>query len=145
MGCLMDTPIELAKRFCKLETLNVSSTQLTVTQIEAILDVIKNGFTLRHLDISYNNLSLIVDPWILARAVTKLETLNVSSTDLTDTQIALLLSAVREGMAGLDISHNCNIATVDQVVGPSNEQAGVLERHGELPDGPAETGDRNIG
>merc|ERR1712226_1181199 len=78
-----------------------------------LLGEIKNGFTLRHLDISYNNMSL-VEPWDLAWALIKLETLNVSSTDLTDLQITLLLSAVREGMAGLDLSHNCNIATVDR-------------------------------
>ena len=68
----------LAKAVTRLEGVNVSDTDLTVKQVTAILSSIcdNSTLTLKVLDISGNdNVSIVKG--LLARAVTKLDTLNV--------------------------------------------------------------------
>ena len=86
----------LAKAVNKLETLDIELTQLTHQQAAAILSAVSEGSKLTKLIISSNNLSG-VDPGLLAKAVTNLETLNIANTELTQQQAAAILSNVSEG------------------------------------------------
>ena len=88
-----EDPGLLAKVVTKLETLEVRGTRLTQQQAVAILTVVSEGSKLVNLDISGNNLSG-VDTRLLAKAVTKLETLDVSYTKLTQQQSVAILTAV---------------------------------------------------
>ena len=74
-------PVLLAKAVTKLDTLNVKYTKLTQQQAVAILTAVSEGSKLTKPDISWNNLSG-VDPGLLAKAVTKLVTLNIKHTNL---------------------------------------------------------------
>ena len=85
----------LAKAVNKLETLDIELTQLTHQQAAAILSAVSEGSKLTKLIISSNNLSG-VDPGLLAKAVTNLETLNIANTELTQQQAAAILSNVSE-------------------------------------------------
>ena len=89
-------PGMLAKAVAKLVTLNVRRTNLTHQQTVAILTAVSEGSKLTELDISCNNLSGL-DPGLLARAVTKLETLEVIDTKLTQQQAVAILTTVSKG------------------------------------------------
>ena len=86
----------LAKAVTKLETLKVGRTELTKQQAEAILTAVSEGNKLTKLEITQNDL-LGVDPGLLAKAVTKLETLNIKWNKLTEQQCVEVLTAVSEG------------------------------------------------
>ena len=72
----------LARAVTKLETLDVCGTKLTQQQTVAILTAVTEGSKMAKLYIRGNGLSG-VDPGLLVRAVTKLETLDVTYTRLT--------------------------------------------------------------
>ena len=103
----------LAKAVAKLVTLNVRCTNLRHQQTVAILTSVSEGSKLTELDISCNDLSGL-DPGLLARAVTKLETLEVIGTKLTQQQAVAILTTVSEGskLTKLDISWD-NLSGVD--------------------------------
>ena len=79
----------------------------------AILTAVSEGSKLVKLDISCNNLSG-VDTRLLAKVVTKLETLDASFTKLTQQQSVAILTAVNEGskLTKLNIGWN-NLSGVD--------------------------------
>ena len=72
-----------------------------------ILTAVSDGSKLNSLDISDNDLSG-VDPELLAKTVTKLQTLEVTLTKLTHQQAVAIFTAVSEGskLSKLDIGHN---------------------------------------
>ena len=86
----------LAKAVANLKTLDIGSTELTQQQASAILSGVNEGSKMIALNIGENNLSE-VDPGLLAKAVTNLEILDVSRTELTQQQVAAILTAVTEG------------------------------------------------
>ena len=80
----------LAKAAAKLETLDVNNTFLTHEQAVTILTGVSDGSKLTNLHIGGNNIHgklapglSGVDPGLLAKVVTKLETLEVRGTRLT--------------------------------------------------------------
>ena len=85
-------PRLVARAVTRMESVNVSCTQLTEEQLSAILCVICEGSVLKHLDVSINVMSR-VDPDLVARAVTKMDTLKVINTDLREEQIAAIQGA----------------------------------------------------
>ena len=87
----------LARAVTRLEEVKISDTFLTVEQVTAIISDIwdKSTLRLKVLDISRNPSVSKVEPGLLARAVTKLKTLNVTYTKLTVEQE----DAIREAAA----------------------------------------------
>ena len=96
----------LAKAVTKLETLKVGR-KLTKQQAEAILTAVIEGSKLSKLEITQNSL-LGVDPGLLAKAVTKRETLHIKWNKLTEQQCVAILTTVSEGskLTKLHISGN---------------------------------------
>ena len=107
-----EDPGLLARAVTKVETLKVIDAKLTQQQAVAILTV-SEGSKLAKLDISGNDLPE-VDPGLLAKAVTKLKTLDISDTELTQQQAVTILTAFSEGskLTKLYISWN-NLSGVD--------------------------------
>ena len=70
-------PTLLADALNKLETVGLSGTSLTIEQAEALFTAISGGTQLKCLDIAENNLDM-VEPTLLATAVRKLETVDLS-------------------------------------------------------------------
>ena len=105
-------PELLASAVTKLVTVNISCTVLTGEQCEALFTAINEGSQLRSLNIALNNLSTVT-PLLLATAVPKLETVNVSYTGLTSEQGDALFSAINVGsqLRSLKICGN-NLAAV---------------------------------
>ena len=79
----------------RMVTVNVGSTDLTVEQISAIFSDIcdRSSLTLKVLDLSGNYYVGGVEPGLMARAVTRLETVNVRHTDLTVEQKSAIKKA----------------------------------------------------
>ena len=98
-----------------LEAVEISQTQLTVQQLEAIITAIGAGDCLvKRLDISGNNLSTVCHS-LLASAVNMIEEVNLSGTDLTVQQMEAIMTAIVDGdclVTSLDISGN-NLSTVN--------------------------------
>ena len=88
-------PELLAKTIKILETLNVKCGRLTREQTESIFSAISEASQLKSLDISHNNLSS-VEPRMLSRAVTMLESLDVRNGQLTTRQTNSIFAAIRE-------------------------------------------------
>jgi len=75
----------LARAVSKLEVLEVAWSELTAQQTEAILTAVSEDSKLTYLNLSANRL-MSVEPRLLARAVSRLETLDVIGTLLTRQQ-----------------------------------------------------------
>ena len=88
-------PWLLAKVVTNLKKLDVRRTKLTHQQVVAILTAISEGSKLQVLRLSMNNLSS-VDPVLLAKVVTRLESLEISHAELTQQQAVAVLIAVSE-------------------------------------------------
>ena len=103
----------LARAVTKVEALNVTYTQLTQQQAGEILTAVSEGNRLTKLSISHNDLSGI-EPELLAKAVTKLEFLNVINTKLTQQQVVAIFTALSEEnkLTELFISEN-DLSQVD--------------------------------
>ena len=97
----------LARAVTKVETLKVIDAKLTQQQAVAILNAVSKGRKLAKLDISGNDLPE-VDLGLLAKAVTKLETLEVIGTKLTQQQAVAILTTVSEGSKLTKIHICCN-------------------------------------
>jgi len=97
----------------KLNTLALVNTSLTLCQIETILTTISNECNLKNLDLSMNNLSS-VNPRLLGRSVTILNTLNVTNTSLNLHQIKAIFEGITEGskLKNLNISQS-NLESVE--------------------------------
>ena len=82
-------------------------TKLREHQADAILTGVSQGSKLVNLDIIWNILSR-VNTQLLARAVTKVETLNMIDTKLTQEQALEILTSVNEGstLCNVNISGN---------------------------------------
>ena len=105
----------LTRAVNRQESLKMRETSLTTHQTESILATISEGSKLKSLDISFIDLSS-VDPVLLARAVSKLDSFNVKGTSLTTEQVQSILadnSKVSQ-LKNLNISYN-NLSSVDPV------------------------------
>ena len=83
-----DLPARLAH---SVEDLDMWNTELTTRQLEAVLNAATTSSTLRKLNLGNNNLSL-VEPGLLARAVNRLEKVDIRHTLLTKEQVEAILS-----------------------------------------------------
>ena len=97
----------LAKTVTKLVTLNVTVTQLTHEQIEAIFTALSENSRLVNFFIDRNNLSE-VNPELLGKSVTNMETLSVVCTQLTHPQIEAIFTAVSQGRNWKNLFIRCN-------------------------------------
>lgn len=107
-NCLTSVkPAFITRALTKLKTFHVRHTMLTAQQIETILTGVSEGTNMANLDLSDNDLTS-VDPGLMARAVTRLKTLNVRGTYLAPRVIEDILATVAEGssLAHLDLSGN---------------------------------------
>ena len=104
----------LAKAVTKMKKLNITDTNLTQEQAEAILTAVSEENVVSKLYIGFNNLSG-VDPGLMAKAFTNLKKLNVNRSELTHRQIVTILTAVSEAktVMELDIGFN-NLSGVDE-------------------------------
>ena len=75
----------------QLEEVDLYDTKLTTQQAEKVLEAVITNSKLKVLNMQNNNLSL-VDADILAKAVNKLESVEMYNTDLTGQQITEVLS-----------------------------------------------------
>ena len=83
----------LAMAVGRLKTVNLESTQLTINQSVKVLDIIPSSATLNNLDLWGNNLSAVPAD-ILAMVVGRLETVNLSYTQLTTNQCVKVLESI---------------------------------------------------
>ena len=90
-----------------VDILNISSTNLWPEQSQAILTAISEEYKLTNLDISNNDLS-VMEPELIASAVSRVDTLNISSTNLRPEQSQAIFTAISEGykLTNLDFSYN---------------------------------------
>ena len=86
----------LAKTVTKMMKLNITDTNLTQQQAEAILTAVSEENVVSKLYIGFNNLSG-VDPGLMAKAFTNLKKLNVNRSELTHRQIVTILTAFCKG------------------------------------------------
>ena len=100
-------PQLLAKTVTKTKQLNVTDTDLTQEQAEAIFTALSEEIIVTELHIGFNDLSG-VDTGLLAKAVKNLKILNVNRAKLTPTQIVTILTAFNKGsilyLGGIDLS-----------------------------------------
>jgi len=99
-------PVLLAHVVTKLESLDVRHTDLITKQVETVLGAICQGSRMRNLDISGNVLSG-VDPEIVARAVSRLESVSLEDTSLSKEHICqtLTLSLTSTALVSLRLGH----------------------------------------
>jgi len=86
----------LGKAVTKMKKLNITDTNLTQQQAEAILTAVSEENVVSKLYIGFNNLSG-VDPGLMAKAFTNLKKLNVNRSELTHRQIVTILTAFCKG------------------------------------------------
>ena len=112
-------PSLLASAVNSIKEVNISNTELTAQQMEAIMTILDSGgCPTKKLDISWNNLST-VDPNLLARVVTGLEEMKWvevrGEVELTVIQVEAILTAICAEdclVKKLDISYT-NLSSVD--------------------------------
>ena len=98
--CSVDAVL-LARAVISLENVIICDTGLTQQQTKEIFTAIHSGHSqLKNLDIGHNNLSL-VEPTLLARAVTSLENVNLSGAELTTQQLEAIFTAICAGASWL--------------------------------------------
>ena len=90
---LLIEPLLLAQAVNKLETVGLWRTHVTTKQAEAIFTGILAGGKLENLNLSHNSLSS-VSPWLMARAVDRLETTKMQCTPLTGRQTEAVFSVL---------------------------------------------------
>merc|ERR1719319_1874630 len=87
------SPELLKKAICHLEDVNLSSTDITTKQLNALFSFIPTQNILRKINLTYNNLEK-VSPELLKKAICHLEDVNLSSTDITTKQLNDLFSFI---------------------------------------------------
>ena len=85
----------LGEAVTKMESVDIGDTILTTQQIEAILTEICKNTNLTNLNMSGNNLSS-VEPGLLARAVSQIETIDIGDTSLTSRHMEDILRTALE-------------------------------------------------
>ena len=97
----------MASYITRVDTLNILSANLWPEQSQAILTAISEEYKLTNLDISNNDLS-VMEPELIASAVSRVDTLNISSTNLRPEQSQAIFTAISEGykLTNLDFSYN---------------------------------------
>jgi len=121
LGDLSQMEVGLVSRVVtNMETLNISGTYLTREQVTTILRTIceRSVSKVKLLDLGGNyNVMYRVEPGLLARAVTKLEKVDVSDINLTLEQVNAILGAVCDEpvmkLKILDISNNNSVRRVE--------------------------------
>ena len=89
-------PELLAKTVIKLKKLDIRYTDITKQQASVILTAISEGRRLTDLNIGFNDLREVC-PELMAKAVTNLEILDVTFTDLTQQQATAIISTISNG------------------------------------------------
>jgi len=84
-------PSIIGQAISRLNTVSLCGTQLTKEQFEAVLEAMLVSETLENVDLSYNNLSQ-VDSELLAKAVCRMVTVDLSDTELTKVQSTAILT-----------------------------------------------------
>ena len=101
-----------------LKKVNITATDMTDQQMEAIMTAIGDGgCSVKSLNISNNNLST-VNKTLLASAVNMLEELNLFGTKLTVKQLEAVMTAIFDGdclLKSLDLSMN-NLSAVNPII-----------------------------
>ena len=89
-------PELLAKTVIKLKKLDIQYSDLTKQQASVILTAISEGRRLTDLNIGFNDLRDVC-PELMAKAVTNLEILDVTFTDLTQQQATAIITTISNG------------------------------------------------
>ena len=89
-------PELLAKTVIKLKKLDIRYTDITKQQASVILTAISEGRRLTDLNIGFNDLREVC-PELMAKAVTNLEILDVTFTDLTQQQATAIITTISNG------------------------------------------------
>ena len=91
----------------KLEEVDISRTGMTSQHLQAVFTIMCQESQLKKLAIEGNNLSSI-QPAVLAKAISKLEEINIGSTDITSEQVQAVFAAIAvDGpLRKLTIRHN---------------------------------------
>ena len=89
-------PELLAKTVIKLKKLDIRYSDITKQQASVILTAISEGRRLTDLNIGFNDLREVC-PELMAKAVTNLEILDVTFTDLTQQQATAIISTISNG------------------------------------------------
>merc|ERR1719509_214255 len=102
-----------AKGMSRLVDVNLCASNLTNQQKQAFFAAMSKNCHLKRLDLSANNLSS-VEPGLFARAMTRLEDVNLSYTDITDEQAQALFTALcrNSPLKALDL-HKNNLSSVE--------------------------------
>merc|ERR1719319_1905262 len=74
-------PELFARALTKLEDVNLFATHINIAQAQTLFNAMVQNCQLKKLDLQFNNLST-VDPVVLAKAVMKLETVDLRCTGL---------------------------------------------------------------
>ena len=110
-------PHLLAIAVNKLENVNLSHCQFSSVQFETLFTAIIRGTQLTELDLSNNYSSFsTVDPLLLAKAVNKLENLNLSYCKLSSVQCETLLNnilLIGNQLKKLNIEFSVRLSTLD--------------------------------
>ena len=86
-------PLLLARTVVHLEDIMIWGKQLTLEQAEAIFVAVCEGCKVRRLSVRFTVLSL-VEPALLARALTRLESVDLANTQLGSLQLETVLTAI---------------------------------------------------
>ena len=104
-------PFLLATAVSRLEEVKMDGAGLTTKQAAGIMFAISSNFTtLKHLVVSDNNLSKI-PPYVLAKAVNKLEEVNMNNSQLTLQQMEAILM---QGIVGTSLKVLCMTEPLDE-------------------------------
>jgi len=106
-------PELFARVMTRLEDVNLCCTDISNDQKQAFFVAMSENSKLKKLDLSCNNLSS-VEPGLFARAMTRLEDVNLSYTDITDEQAQALFTALcrNSPLKALDL-HKNNLSSVE--------------------------------
>jgi len=97
----------LKEAICCFEDVNLSSTQLTTTQLTALFSLIPSKNILKKIDLSFNTLEG-VNSELLKEAICCFEDVNLAETELTTAQLTALFSFIPNTkiMKRIDLSDN---------------------------------------
>ena len=98
-----------------IEDVNISSTILTSRQVQVLFSTLAQGSVLKGLDMSNCTNLGHVEPQLLARAVSRLEYVNISATDLTNEQVQTIFLTLAEGseLKVLNMNNCTNLSNIE--------------------------------
>jgi Leucine-rich repeat (LRR) protein len=94
-------PDLLAMVVASLEEVTISDASLTTQQVKAIFNAIRGDSRLTEIDICENDISLELEPELLAKAVGRLEAMDISDTGYTVQQMEAVFRAIANGESNL--------------------------------------------